>query len=232
MLGTAGSATQFDVVFPEDYGNRKLAGKKAVFLSYLYQVQEPVRYGSVDEMHELARRNMYRFDDLFGLKKHNENLYYKVLRDSVLHSFTGNLTDCIALFNYYLKLGFKEKAMEIAHSLPDEPSVIGHIGRIFLVNNYPDEALDFLERVAGTSGEMENQRIKAYIQLVEYEKAEDLASHPLLSTNLETMTYRGWLASLLKLPVGEYVQRMNRLLDVHVKMMAAQASVGNPGKRA
>lgn len=218
----AGSATQFEVVFPEDYGNKRLAGKKVIFQAYLYQVLEPVVYRSVDEMYEQAHRNMYRFEDLFGLKKHNENLYYKVLRDSVLHSFTGNLTDSIALFNYYLKLGFKEKAMDLAFSLPDEPSITGHIGRILLVNNYPEEALDCLEKVAGTSGEMENQRIKAYIQLKEYEKAEEIASHPILSTNLETMNHRIRLASLMQFPVEKYLHRTNRFLDTQVKMMAAQ----------
>lgn len=222
----SGSATQFDVQFPEDYGSTRLAGKKVVFQAYLYQVLYPVAYGSVDEMYEQTYRNMYRFDDLFGLKTHNENLYYKVLRDSVLHTFTGNLTDSIALFNYYLKLGFIDKAQDLAHSLPNEPSITGHIGRIFLVNNHLDEAVDCLEQVAGTSGEMENQRIKAYIQLKEYERAEEIASHPILSTNLETMNHRISLASLLQLPVEKYLDRTNRFLDTQVKMMAAEVSEG------
>ncbi len=218
----AGSATQFDVVFPADYGNSELAGKKVVFQAYLYQVLEPVTFGTVAEMAAHGRRNMYRFDDLIGLRNHNENLYYMVLRDSVLHSYTGNLTDIVSLFSYCLKLGFTEKAMDIAHSLPDEPSVLGRIGTILLVNNYPDAALDFLERAAGTSGEVENQRIKAYIQLEDYQKADDLAAHPFLSTSLETMNYRVVLASLMQLPLESYLARVNRLLDAQVKMMAAQ----------
>ncbi|MFZ5799736.1 MAG: radical SAM protein [Desulfobulbus sp.] len=218
----AGSATQFAVRFPDDYGNRDLAGQKAVFRVYLHQVLEPVLHGSVDELHENARRNMYRFDDLFGLKTHNENLYYMVLRDSVLHNYTGNLTDSIALFSYYLKLGFKDQAMEIAWSLPDEPTTIGHIGKILQVNNHAGEALDFLGRVAGTSGELENQRIKAWVQLKEYGQAEELASHPLLATNLETMALSVRLASLLQLPLAEFLRRMDRLLDTQVKMMAAE----------
>lgn len=189
---------------------------------YLYQVLEPVLYRSIDELYENASRNKYRFDDLIGLKTHNENLYYMVLRDSVLHSYTGNLTDSIALFNYYLKLGFKDEAMEIAYSLPDEPSISGHIGKILQVNNYLSEALDFLWKVADTNGEIENQRIKAYMQLKEYEKAEELAANPLLSTNLETMNHRVRLAALLQYPVDEYLCRMDRMIDTQVKMMAAQ----------
>lgn len=218
----AGSATQFDVRFPDDYGNRDIAGKKAVFRVYLHQVLEPVVSRSADELLANGRRNMYRFDDLIGLKKHNENLYYMVLRDSVLHSYTGNLTDIIALFNYCLKLGFQDKAMEIAYSLPDEPSTIGHIGKILQVNNYAGEALDFLERVAETSGAIENQRIRAYMQLQEYARAEELAAHPLLATNLETMGHRVRLASLLQLPVAEYLKRMDAMLDTQVMMMAAE----------
>ena len=108
---------------------------------------------------------MYRFDDLVGLSLHNENLYYMVLRDSVLHSYDGNLTNIIALFTFFLKVGFYEDAMEIAHSLPAEPSVSSHIGRILLVNNYVDEALDFLERSAGADGDIES--VNLYILTVQ-----------------------------------------------------------------
>ncbi|MBW2465756.1 MAG: radical SAM protein [Deltaproteobacteria bacterium] len=218
----AGSATQFDVLFPDDYDNHDLAGKKVIFQAYLHQVLEPVSYGSVDEMLALSRRNKYRFDDLAGLSRYNENLYYKVLRDSVLHSYTGNLTHIVALFSYFLKLGFYEQAMDIAHSLPDEPSVNGHIGRIFLVNDYVDEALEFLQRPAGINGDMVNQLIRAYMQRQDYEKAEELASDPYLAPSLETMNYRVQLAALMQLPVEKYLTRMNRLLDAQVKMMAAQ----------
>jgi radical SAM superfamily enzyme YgiQ (UPF0313 family) len=220
-----GSTAQFDVVFPKDYGNSELAGRKVIFQVFLYQVLEPVSYSSVEEMLQQARRNMYRFDDLVGLSQNNENLYYMVLRDSVLHSYTGNLTHIVALFNYCLKLGFYDQAMEIAYMLPDQPSVSGHIGRILLVNNYVDEALDFLERAAGISGEIEHHRIKAYMLLKEYGKAEEVAAHPFLATSLETMNYRVRLAALMQLPVEQYLGRMNRLLDAQVKMMAAQVEM-------
>ncbi|MFC1837534.1 radical SAM protein [Thermodesulfobacteriota bacterium] len=227
----AGSATQFDVVFPEDYANTELAGLKVLFQVYLYQVLEPVAYGSVDEMYELGRCNMFRFDDLPGLAKHNENLYYMVLRDSVLHSYTGNLTPIIAIFSYYLKLGFLDKAMEIAHSLPDEPSVTGHIGKIFLVNNYIEEALDFLGRAGSIDPELVHQRIKAYIERKEFKKADELAANPLLSTSLETMNYRVRLASLMQMPLVNYTKRMNRMLDAQVKMMAASYNILHPEQR-
>ena len=217
----AGSAGQFDVTFPEDYGNRRLAGQRATFQVYLHQVMEPVCYDNLDAMRRNPPRNMYRFDDLIGLQKHNENLYYMVLRDSILHSFTGNLNDMMALFNYYLKLGFIEKAMDIAHSLPKEPSVMGHVGRVLLANELAEDALDFLEQAADTNVEMENQRIKAHIKLGQYEAAEAIAADPKLATSLQILNQQVTLASLRQLPVGDYLKRMENLLDCQIKMMHA-----------
>ncbi|MBU1233949.1 MAG: radical SAM protein [Proteobacteria bacterium] len=218
----AGSATQFEVIFPADYGNRKLAGQKVSFQVYLHQVLEPVVYTNIEKISEKYPRNMFRFEDLFNLKKHNKNLYFMVLRDSVLHSYTGNLPHLMALFNYYLKLGFKEKALDLAYSLPQEPSVLGHAGRVLLANELPEEALEFLQKAADSSAEMENQRLKAHIKLKQYEEAEKIGADPRLATSLQTMNLRVNLASLRQLPVERYLERMNRLLNSQVKMMAAK----------
>ncbi|MBU0945136.1 MAG: radical SAM protein [Proteobacteria bacterium] len=217
-----GSTTQFEVVFPSDYGNKRLAGQKVSFQAYLHQVLEPVVYTTIEEMAKKSPRNMFRFDDLFNLKKYNENLYFMVLRDSVLHSYTGNLPHLMALFNYYLKLGFQEKALDLAYSLPQEPSVLGHAGRVLLANDLPEEALEFLQKAADTSAEMENQRLKAHIKLKQYEEAEKIGADPRLATSLQTMNLRVNLASLQQLPVAHYLQRMDQLLDSQVKMMAAE----------
>ncbi len=218
----AGSAAQFDVVFPADYGNPKLAGQRVVFQVYLYQVLEPVFFASAAEMGQKAPRNMYRFDDLVHLKIHNENLYYMVLRDSILHSFSGNINDMVSLCNYYLKLDFRKKAMNIAHSFPQEPLIMGHVGRILQTNGRSEEAIEFLLRAADTNEEIENQRIKAHIALKQYGEAEEVASDPRLATSLQTMNLRVKLAALLELPVEEYLRRLDLLLDSQVKMMRAR----------
>jgi len=96
-------------------------------------------------MRDNSSRNMYRFTELFQLKKYNERLYYMTLRDSVLNSLNGNLNDMLALFDYSLKLGFFEKAMDLAYDLPDEPSIQGDLGRMLQVNDYAEEAFVFLE---------------------------------------------------------------------------------------
>lgn len=216
-----GSGMQFDVTFPPDYGNKELAGKRIPFQVYIHKVMEPVRYPDVETMLAEPVHNMYRFDDLIGLKKYNESLYYMVLRDSVLHSLKGNLNDMIALFDYSLKLGLVEKALDLGHSLPKDPHLIGHIGHILQVNGYPLEALDFLEPIEGSSAEVENRRIRAYLQLKEYTRAEEVAANPLLATNLETCHLRVKMAGEGNLPIHKYLQRMDSLLDIQVKMALA-----------
>ncbi len=219
----AGGLTQFMVRFPDDYGNRKLAGRRLSFHVFLHQVLESVEFRDPEEIEQKAPRNMYRFDDLFNLRKHNENLYYMVLRDSVLHSYTGNLPHMMALFNYYLKLGFTEKALDLAADLPDEVSVMGHVGRVLLANGLAEEALVYLRRAADTSAEMENQRLKAHMALGQWEEAERIGADPRLATSLQTMHLRVRLAALQGLPVEEYLHRMDTFLDSQVKMMMARA---------
>ncbi len=223
----AGSAAQFIVTFPDEYDNRKLAGQQITFQAYLHQVLEPVVYDDFTALHHNPPRNMYRFNDLIGLQKHNENLYYMVLRDSILHVFTGNLNNMLALFNYYLKLGFTEEAMDIAHNLPKEPSVMGHVGRVLLANGLAEDALGFLALAANTSVEMENQRIKAHIKLGQYDEAEKIAFDPKLSTSLQILNQRVTIAALRQLPVADYLERMDKLLDGHVKMMHAKMMQAN-----
>jgi len=217
----AGSTTQFDAVFPPDYPVAHLAGKRVVFQACLHQVLEPVVFTDIEEMLADPPRNMYRFHDLINVKKHNENLYYMVLRDSTLHSFTGNLTHMMDLFNFYLKLGFREKALDIAYATPQEPSIRGHIGRVLLANELPGEAMEFLDQAAGMNAEIESQRIKALIRLERYDEAEEVAANPLLTTNLKTMNLRVKLAAARQLPVSTYLARMDTLLDAQVKMMHA-----------
>jgi anaerobic magnesium-protoporphyrin IX monomethyl ester cyclase len=216
------SATQFDVSFPKDYGNANLAGRTIPFQVFLHQVLDPVVFANPEEMLSANVRNMYRFDNLYSLKKHNENLYYMVLRDSVLHSQSGNLNDIFALFDYNLKLGFMDKALELAYTLPREPSIMGHIGRILQVNDYAADAMEFLDFARDSSAEMENQRIRAYMKLQRYEEAEVIAANPLLVNSLETLDLKVKLAALRGLPLSTYLQRMESFLDIRVKMMAAQ----------
>ncbi len=217
----SGSGVQFDVTFPKTYGNQMLAGRTVAFQVYVHKVMEAVYYDNIEQMWSNPIRNMYRFDDLVGLKKYNEPLYYMVLRDSVLHSLTGNLNDMVALFDYSLKLGFVEKAMELAYSLHQQAALLGYIGRILQVNGYAEEALEFLQPVKGTSAEIENQRIRAYMRLGRFGQAAEVAGNPLLATNLETLNLKVRLAAMANVSLEEYLLCMDSLLNVQVKMAAA-----------
>lgn len=222
----SGSAVQFDVVFPADYGHKELAGKIIPFQVYIHQVLQPVIHDNLDDLRENNHRNMYRFDQLVNVKKYNEALYYMVLRDSVLHSMTGNMNDMLALFDYYLKLGFYEKALDLAHSLRQEESLYSHIGKMLQVNGLGEDALDFLNRVRGESAEVENQRIRAYMQLGKLDSAEDVAANPLLEHNMETLNLKVKLAEQAVAPLPLYLKRMEAMLEVQTCLAVARAEPG------
>ena len=221
-----GSATQFDVLFPEDYGHPELAGRRVPFQVYIHQVLQPVVHADLHDLKQRYHHNMYRFDQLIDVKKYNEVLYYMVLRDSVLHSMTGNLHDTLALFDYSLKLGFVDKALDLAHSLRQEESLYGHIGKMLQVNGLGEDALDFLNRVQGESAEVENQRIRSYMQLGKFEAAEQVAANPLLIHNMETLNLKVKLAEQAAAPLPLYLQRVDTMLDVQTNLAIARANGG------
>ena len=126
-----GHPGQFDVSFPADYGNSKLAGRICTFLVFLHQVMEPVRVESATEAIRLPR-NKYWFSDLAGLKKHNERLYYLVLRDIIFRDLHQDINDFFALLNFKLKLGFREEASSMSAALPPGTEAARYAARLLL----------------------------------------------------------------------------------------------------
>ncbi len=90
-----------------------------------------------------------------------------------------------------------------------------------MANGHPQDALEFLNKAADTNAEIENQGLKAYMQLQPYEEAEKMGADPRIETSLQTMNLKVQLAAVQQLPIAEYLRRMDRLLESQAKMMAA-----------
>ena len=219
VLGVkAGRWSQFEVVFPDDYGHPDLAGRKVLFQAYLHLAMDPVVMETPEEVRERQPTNIYRLTDLYALRKNNENLYYLVLRDSVLRG-PETVTDYIKFLSFNVKLGFVEKALLMVKGLQEGTELMDHAGRIFLANGGADKAYEFLSKGTDTQ---ENQinRIKALIELGRYEEAEEMTSSSSLdSSSVQALDIRVGLATLQQLPVKIYLERMNALLDNQIRSM-------------
>ncbi|MFH1214966.1 MAG: radical SAM protein [Pseudomonadota bacterium] len=217
-----GRVNQFEVRFPDDYGNRSLAGRTVTFQVHLHQVMEPVVFSHWADLLEQAPRNIYRFNDLEGLRRQNENLYYLALKDSVAFKLTHEMTDFLSLINFYQRLGFREKADSLLALLPPDGSMHEHAARILLANNRPGKAEQLLSRIGNSGTEVTINRAKALIKLQRYGDAEKAVASPLLSRDIQILDLRVGLASLMQQPIENYLSRMDDLLNRQIDSMEEQ----------
>lgn len=208
----SGRITQCELVFPEDYGNENLAGRKALFMIYLHQALDPVPLRGREEVMRLAPRNIYRYNDLPALKEHNQKLYYLTLRDHTLRGLTQDMNDFLALLNFYLRLDFRDKVDEMLALLPPDRSLHGHVIRILAANGRSGRILSLLPEMPADNDEA-IERIKALIALDRLDEAEGEVLAPRLDHNVQALDLRVGLASLREKPVAEYLKRMADLLD-------------------
>lgn len=212
-----GHQGQFDVCFPTDYGNLELAGRILTFQVFLHQVMEPVRVESAIDIIRLPR-NKYRFFDLSGLRKHNERLYYLVLRDMVFRDLHQEMTDFFSLLNFRLKLGFGEEARAMCAILRPGSEAARYAGRVLLASGQAKEALALLAS-AGQEQDVTIDLIKMYIKMENFQEAERLAAAPHLADDVQALDLRVGLASHLQMPVATYLDRMDDLLRHQVKAL-------------
>jgi anaerobic magnesium-protoporphyrin IX monomethyl ester cyclase len=214
---------QFPVRFPDDYGNRDLAGRTLAFMAHLHQVLEPVAAESANEIRALPR-NKYRFSDLTGLRKHNERLYYLVLRDMIFRDLHHEINDFFALLNFKLKLGFLEEARVMWATLPPGSEPARYAGRLLLTSGRAEEAIGLI-----APGKQDREAtidlIKAYIQCKNYQEAERLAASPVLAGDIQALDLRVGLASYLQLPVESYLSRMDELLRHQVAALQTRSTL-------
>jgi len=216
-----GQVKQCEVRFPADYGNHELAGRQITFQIYIHLVQDRVGFTSPAELLENPPRNIYRFHDLPGLRENNENLYYMVLKDSVLRDLTQDLTDMIKQIDLLLKLGFRERATAIQRMMPEDPTLHAHLGRILLANGLAEEAYQHLTSYGGQTNEVAINRAKALIKLERFQEAEAIVMEPKLAGEIQALDLRVGLAALLELPIARYLDRMDDLLEHQIAQMAS-----------
>jgi len=213
-----GHWTEFSVSFPPDYGLQELAGKRVQFRVVLHQAMEPITLERAEDLVKVPR-NIYRLMDTVGLRQYNENLYYMVLRDTVLHSLTEDVVDYLNLINFYLKLGFIDLGLSLAYHLPQDSMLLGHVAHILRINGLPQKALDILASVEGASNGIQLIRAQSLFDLNRYQESEDILKGLWIPGDVQFLDLRVQLASYLKLSIETYLKRVEELLDAKIESM-------------
>jgi hypothetical protein len=216
-----GESTRFDMTFPDDYGQAGLAGKTITFRIHLHYSMEPVTVEGYENLDNQAPRNDYQIEGLSALRQHNINLYYKALCTMSLKGLNTDMTHALMLVNLYLKLGFTDRAVDIARSIRDDAVVFTHAAHIFRQNGLPANALELLDE-GGQDGQMEQMvRAEALFDLNRLEESEALANEMALphKVPLALAELRVKLAARLVLPIETYLERAQALLEARTQAM-------------
>jgi len=207
---------EFFVEFPRDYFHPGLAGKRVRFQAYLYHVLKPVRLKGWEELAQSVPHNIYRIQDLPSLQKHNENLYYLVLKETLSSALSKDMTDYLNLIGLYLKLGLRKQAMDMLCLIPIEPTLVAHLARILRSSGMAEEALNVLERVGDLNEELSLLKALCLFDLHRWAEAEDVARGIFRPGDEEALKLKVRLASRLALPIDEYLRREEELLECQI----------------
>ncbi len=214
-----GEYARFEVTLPGGYGQNDLAGQLVTFRVHVYHAMEPVRVESYQDLDESALHNEYELEDTEGLRKHNINLFYKVLHRANMRGLIPEMNDYLVLMNLYLKLGFVDLATPLMRKLPENPMIMTHGAHIFRTNGQPQKALDLLERL-GEDGPRERLiRAQALFDLNRLEESEATVRDLQLLNNIQLADLRVKLAAALALPVETYLAREEALLEAKTQAM-------------
>jgi len=214
-----GEEREFDITFPEGYGQPQLAGEAVTFRVYLHHVLEAITVERYEDLDGRVSANEYALADSEGLQQYNINLYYKVLGGAVRRGWKPPMTDCLMLINLSLTLGFVDRAVALIEDLPQNPVALSHGAHIFGVNGQPEKTLELLDR-AGTDGPRGPLiRAQALFDLDRLEEAEALVRDMKNLNDIQLAGLQVELASRLCLPMETLLERKKRLLDTKMQAL-------------
>jgi radical SAM superfamily enzyme YgiQ (UPF0313 family) len=221
LLGTdSGAYARFDMIFTEGYGQEDLVGKVVTFRVHVHHTMEPVSVLSFEELGKLSLHNEYALEDIDGLRQHNINLYYRVLRESDVRGRPPQqMADCLMLMNLHLKLGFVDRAAVVAGSVSNNPMTLTHTAHIFRMNAEPQRALDLLERTGQNGPRKRLIRAQCLFDLNRLAESEAMVKDMELPNDMQLAALQVELAIRLCLPIETFLERQEALLDARSRGM-------------
>jgi len=214
-----GEYARFEITFPVGYTQTGLAGKVVTFRVHVHHIMEPVTVENYKGLDEQALRNKYELEDTEGLREHNINLYYKRLHRANMQGLVREMTDYLMLMNFYLKLGFVERATTMVGKLPQNPITLTHAAHIFCTNDQPRKALETLDKVCKGGTRQRLIRAQALFDLNRLEESEAMVKDMKLRSNTQLADLRVKLAAELALPMETYLKREEALLEAKTQVM-------------
>lgn len=214
-----GEYGHFDVAFPDAYGNPDLAGKVVTFRVHVHSVLEPLTIDRIEDQEEEALQNNYALTDIEALRQHNANLCYKVLNGYMRRAEPMDMANALMLTNFYLKLGFIDRATAVAEKLCGSPVYFVHAAHLFRMNGQPRRALAFLDRIRQNEPVERLVRAQALFDLERFDEAEKVAGSLTMRDNIPFAELRVGLAGRLSLPLEVYLEREEGLLDARTRSL-------------
>jgi radical SAM superfamily enzyme YgiQ (UPF0313 family) len=169
-----GDEISFDFVFPDDYVQEELRGKKVEVQAKIHKVFQSVEAKSIDEVKNLNIQNTYPVSDLDTLREQNEILYYLALRRSDPRALAQTPSHFLMLVHQSAKLGKREVVEELARALEQKPKALKALADTLMNTGKFAWALPYYEKVSDEIPSAQLKRVQCLLHMVEPERALSL----------------------------------------------------------
>jgi radical SAM superfamily enzyme YgiQ (UPF0313 family) len=120
----ADEEVSFEFVFPEDYVQEELRGKKVEVHAQIRKAFKRVSVETLEDARNLDIRNRYDFDDLDLLREQNEILYYLALRAADPVKLVRTPSHFLMLVHKLAKLGRRDDVEKLALLVQGKPTAV------------------------------------------------------------------------------------------------------------
>ncbi len=216
-----GDDREFSFVFPDDYGQEELRGKKVDVQAKIHKIFKSRHVSSLAEFRRLHIENHYKFQDLDLLRDQNEILYYLALRDSDTNALLRAPSHFLAYLHKLAKLGKRQQVANLAVLVKGKPTALNALADTLITVGKYDWALEYYKQLEEELPSSVLKQVRCLLHLGRPEEALRIMDHIPESSDL---TFQETLLQCLKRAKPE----SNRIpsLEHHVLNLKVNAALG------
>lgn len=166
-----GDETRFTFVFPDDYGQEELQGKKVEVQAKIHKVFKSPKVSTLEDLRKLGINNHYQFADLDLLRENNEILYYFALRDTDSKELLKTPSHFLAFVHKLAKIGKRDEVTKLAAMLKGKPTALNALADTLMAAGKYSWALEYYKDLAEDVPSARLKQVRCLLNLERYEEA-------------------------------------------------------------
>ncbi len=216
-----GQETKFNFVFPDDYFQVELRGKKVEVQARIHKAFKSAEAQAIQDVRDLGISNRYQFGELDLLRDQNEILYYFALRDSDPSALLTSPSHFLMLAHRMAKLGRRDEIRKLAALVQDKPTALNAFSDTLVRAGKCSWAMEYFEALSDNLPSSVLKRVRCLLSMGQVEQAMNLLEGIDQAPDLE---FEETLLECLKAS-GRHPERIPSL-EHHVMDLRVQAALG------